>query len=567
MAESPAPSASRALYESRRPQMFPKLTAEQISRLQPHGDCRDTRAGEVLIEPGERHRSLIVVLSGSLEVSLPGVAQEQITILLPGDFAGEISTLRGISGFVRVRVAEAGTVLVVREEQLRNIVQTDAELSEIFMRAFILRRMGLIASGQSDVMLVGSRHSADTLRLQEFLTRNAYPFISVDIENDPGVRELLERFHVRPDEIPVVVCRGEFVFRNPRNQDIVECLGMNPQIDLSQVRDLIVVGAGPAGLAAAVYAASEGLDVLVLEATAPGGQAGSSSKIENYLGFPTGISGQALAGRALVQSQKFGARVSVAWPAVKLHCDRWPYGVELADGRVVSAKSVIVATGAQYRQLPLENLTRFTGQGVYYAATHLEAKLCNGEDIVIVGGGNSAGQAAVFLAGTCRHVHIMVRSSGLAESMSRYLIRRIEENPHITLHTHTELSALDGSDKLERVTWYCRTQNTTHTDDISHVFLMTGAVPNTQWLRQCVALDDKDFVRTGSDLSQDDLSRAGWPLQRPPHLSETSLPGIFAVGDVRSGSVKRVASAVGEGSICVQFVHRTLPDLAQLAHP
>ena len=563
MSIDPELNPAQALYESRRPQMFPKLSAAQIERLEPHGRRVATRAGDVLIESGERHGSLIVILSGVLDASRSGVAGGHITQLSAGDFAGEISTLRGINGFVRVTVIEPGEVLVIDGDHLRTIVQTDAELSEIFMRAFILRRMGLIASG-SDVMLIGSRHSADTLRLREFLTRNAYPFTPVEFESDPGVADLLEKFQVQAHELPVVICRGDKVLRRPRNRDIVECLGMNPQIDVDKVRDVIVIGAGPAGLSAAVYAASEGLDVLVVESVAPGGQAGSSSRIENYLGFPTGISGQALAGRALVQSQKFGALVHVTWQVVKLHCDRWPYGIELCDGRIVYAKSVVVASGAQYRNLPLDNLQRFTGLGIYYAATHLEAKLCKGEDIVIVGGGNSAGQAAVFLAGSCRHVHICVRAPGLAESMSHYLIRRIEENPHITLHSRTELTALEGTDRLERVSWLCRESGEAVTEPVSHVFLMTGAVPNTQWLQNCVLLDDKGFVRTGMDLTRDELTTARWPLQRSPFLSETSLPGVFAVGDVRAGSVKRVASAVGEGSVSIQFVHRAIPELVAL---
>lgn len=553
---------ARNLYQSRREQMFPKLSAAQIARLMAYGDRVETHADEVLVEPHERHRKLVVVLAGSIELLFPRPSQEELLgLLVPGDFAGELSTLRGLAGFVRVRVREPGAVLMIDDERLRTVVQTDAELSEILMRAFILRRMGLIAGGQSEVMLLGSRHSADTLRLQEFLTRNAYPFTSIDLNDDPGVQELLERFHVRPEEIPVVICRSERVFRNPSNRDIVECLGMNPQIDTAKVCDLIVVGAGPAGLSAAVYAASEGLDTLVIEATAPGGQAGSSSKIENYLGFPTGISGQALAGRALVQTQKFGASVSIAWEAVRLRCDLRPYGVELPNGRIVRAHSIVVATGAQYRKLPLENLARFTGAGVYYAATHLEAKLCKGEDIIIVGGGNSAGQAAIFLAGSCRHVHMVVRADGLADSMSSYLIRRIEESPHITLHSRTQITALAGTDRLERVSWYCSSSDSAQTQDIAHVFLMTGAIPNTQWLEQCVALDDKSFVRTGPDLRAEDLRQANWPVQRAPYLLETSLHGIFAVGDVRSGSVKRVASSVGEGSICIQFVHQVLREM------
>jgi thioredoxin reductase (NADPH) len=485
-----------------------------------------------------------------------------VTVLEAGDFAGEMSTLRGVPGFARIRVRNAGEVLAISDESLRHLVQADSEISEIFMRAFILRRMGIVASGQSEAMLLGSRHSPGTLRLQEFLTRNSYPYVSVDIDTDSGVQALLERFHVTIDEIPVLIGRCGRVFRNPSIQQVADFLQMNPEIDDSKVQDLVVVGAGPAGLAAAVYAASEGLDVLVVEANAPGGQAGTSSKIENYLGFPTGISGMALAGRALVQSQKFGANVNVACEARHLRCDRRPYALELSDGRVVQTSTIIIATGAKYREPALANLPNFIGAGIYYAATHLEAKLCENEEIVIVGGGNSAGQAAVFLAGGCRHVHMLVRSEGLAESMSRYLIRRIEENPRITLHTRTQITSLDGTEHLERVGWHNDSTGQTEVRDISSVFLMTGAVPNTAWLDGCVALDDKGFVRTGSELHAGDLTKANWLLPRAPYLLETSLPGVFAVGDVRCDSVKRIASAVGEGSICVQFVHRALRELS-----
>jgi thioredoxin reductase (NADPH) len=551
------------LLEKRREQVFPKLTPGQIERLEAHGQRTATRAGEVLVEPGDRHHALLVVLSGSLEVALPGMrGEELLTVLVPGDFSGEMSTLRGVAGFTRIRARESGAVLEIDEESLRDVVQTDAELSEILMRAFILRRMGLVASGQADAMLLGSRHSAATLGLRKFLTRNAYPYVSVDVDTDSDVQELLDRFQVAMDDIPVLIGRCGRVFRNPSIQQVAEFLQMNPAIDDAAIHDLVVVGAGPAGLAAAVYAASEGLDVLVVEATAPGGQAGTSSRIENYLGFPTGISGQALAGRALVQSQKFGAKVNVACHATGLRCERRPYEIELSDGRAVQASTVLIATGAKYRELNLENLSRFIGAGVYYAATHLEAKLCEGEEIAIVGGGNSAGQAAVFLAGSCRHVHIVVRSGGLADSMSRYLIRRIEDNPNITLHTHSEITGLEGEDRLERTIWRSAVDGSIDTCDIGHLFLMTGAAPNTRWLQGCVALDDKDFVRTGSDLRPEELAAAGWSLPRAPHLLETSLPGVFAVGDVRSGSVKRIASAVGEGSICVQFVHRVLREIS-----
>jgi thioredoxin reductase (NADPH) len=551
------------LYEKRREQMFPKLSSAQMERIEAYGRRLRTTADTVLVEPGQRHHDLYVVVEGSLEVSLPGMhGEELVTLLLAGDFAGEMNTLRGAPGFVRIRVRESGEVLAINEDRVRDLVQTDAEISEMFMRAFILRRMGLVASGQSDAMLVGSRFSPATLRLREFLTRNNYPYQNIDVDTDAGVQALLDRFNVDVEHVPVLIGRCGRVFRNPSIQQVADFLQMNPSFDESKVHDLVVVGAGPAGLAAAVYGASEGLDVLVVEANAPGGQAGTSSRIENYLGFPTGISGMALAGRALVQSQKFGANVSVACHATRLRCDTRPYTLELSDGREIQASTVVVASGARYRGLALPNLAGFLNAGIFYAATHLEAKLCEQQEIAIVGGGNSAGQAAVFLAGGCRHVHILVRSDGLSESMSRYLIRRIEENPRITLHARTQITALLGNDRLEGITWHNDATGETQSREIAHVFLMTGAIPNTAWLDGCVALDEKGFVRTGADLRPEDLAQAAWLLPRAPHLLETSLPGVYAVGDVRSGSVKRVAAAVGEGSICVQFVHRALRDLA-----
>ena len=531
--------------------MFPKLAPAQLARLAAHGTRAATRSGEVLVEPGDRQQRLLVVLEGSLEVEH---GQERVTLLERGDFSGELSTLRGTGGFTRISVREPGSVVALDAGRLREIVQTDAELSEILMRAFILRRMGLLAAGNADVTLLGSRHSAGTLKLREFLTRNAHPFVSMDVEADAGAQALLDRFRVSVDEVPVVIGSCGRVFRNPSVSDLARYLQMNPAMDESGVHDLIVVGAGPAGLSAAVYAASEGLNVQVVEALAYGGQAGSSSKIENYLGFPTGISGQALAGRAFVQAQKFAANINVACQAVRLDCERRPYELELADGRRLKTKSVIIATGAQYRNPECSEVARFIGAGVYHAATHLESKLCQGEEVAVVGGGNSAGQAAVFLAASCRQVRMLVRGAGLAESMSRYLIRRIEESPNIALHTRSEICALEGNGRLERI--QVRHPAGEEWRDIAHVFLMTGAAPNTQWLDGCVALDDKGFVLTGLDLRPEHLS--DWPLARAPYLLETSLPGVFAVGDVRSGNVKRIASAVGEGSICVQFVHRSL---------
>jgi thioredoxin reductase (NADPH) len=439
------------------------------------------------------------------------------------------------------------------------LVQTDAELGEILMRAFILRRVELIAAGVGDIVLVGSTYSAGTLRIREFLTRNGHPYSYIDVERDSDVQNLLDSFQISAGEIPVLICRGQVVLRNPSNQEIADCLGFNESVDQTQVRDLVVIGAGPSGLAAAVYGASEGLDVLMLETSSPGGQAGSSSRIENYLGFPTGISGQELAARAYNQAQKFGAHMLVA-RAARLICNRKPYVVELENGTRISTRTIVISTGAQYRKLSVENLSRFEGAGVYYGATFVEAQLCGGEEVIVVGGGNSAGQAAVFLAQTAKRVHILVRSNSLAASMSRYLIRRIEKSPNIILRPQTEIVAVDGKDHLESVYWRNSQTGQTEKHEISHLFIMTGADPNTRWLDGCIALDDKGFIKTGPDLSPDNLSMASWPLTRQPYLLETTLPGVFAVGDVRNGSIKRVASAVGEGSTAISFVHKALQE-------
>ena len=561
--ETPAPGAAPvSLYNGeRKDQTFPTLTPAQIARLTPHGETMAVRKGQILTEPGDRHRKLFVVLSGSLEVVLPTMTGEKLVIVVePGSFTGEMSNLRGVGGLTRTRVREDGEVLAITDDQLRIVVQTDARLSELMMRAFILRRVLLVSAQQGDVILIGSRHSAGTLRVQQFLSRNAFPFVNLDVDSDPSVQALLDRFHVTVNDIPVVICRGENMAKNPSNEQLAECLGMNPHIDSETVRDVIVIGAGPAGLAAAVYAASEGMNVLVLESTAPGGQADSSSRIENYLGFPTGISGQALAGRALVQAQKFGTEVAIANSAIRLRCEPKPFEIELSGARLVRGRAIIIASGVEYRKLALSNIERFHGVGIYYAATYIEAQLCKDEDIVVIGGGNSAGQAAVFLASNCKHVHLLVRSNGLAESMSRYLVRRIEDTPNITLRTCTQITDLEGDSRLERVTWHCTLDNRTETNAIRHVFLMTGAVPNTSWLEGCLALDEKGFVRTGTDLNANDMTSGRWPLTRQPYMFETTVPRIFAVGDVRCGSVKRVAAAVGEGSACVQLVHRALAE-------
>ena len=549
----PAPLTSRLDH------VFPTLTPEQIARIAAHGRVRRVQRGEMLIEAGEQDQRFFVVTAGHIEVVRPsGATEDLVTVHRRGQFTGEANMISGRRGLLRMRAGESSEVIELDREQLLALVQTDSELSDILMRAFILRRVELIAYGFGDAVLLGSSHAPGTLRIKEFLTRNGHPYSYIDLDRDAGVQDLLDRFHVGVADVPVLVCRGVVALRNPTNQQIAECLGFNDAIDQTQVRDLVIVGAGPAGLAAAVYGASEGLDVLVLESDSPGGQAGWSSKIENYLGFPTGISGQDLAGRAYTQAQKFGAQLIIAKGATQLACDRKPYAVQIDDGPRVPARTVVIATGAQYRRLALENLSQFDGAGVYYGATFVEAQLCRGEEVVVVGGGNSAGQAAVFLAQSAKRVHMVVRSRGLAESMSRYLIRRIEQNPAIVLRSGTEIIALEGGDHLERVRWRDDQTGGIETHDIEHVFVMTGAVPGTGWLAGCVALDAKGFIKTGPDLSPDDLAAAHWPLARAPYLLETSRPGVFAVGDVRAGNIKRVASAVGEGSIAVALVHRVL---------
>jgi thioredoxin reductase (NADPH) len=536
--------------------LFPTLTAAQVARVAAHGRRRPVARGDVLVEAGSHAVPFFVVVQGELRVA--DTAETIVVTHRPGQFSGEVNMLSGRRAMAEMRVSESGEVIELTRDQLLGLVQTDAELSEIFMRAFILRRIELIARDSGDVVVIGSAHSAGTLGVREFLTRNGYPFHYIDLDRDAAAQELLDRFHVAADEVPVLICRGETVLRNPSNTQIADCLGFNDPIDQTTVRDLVIVGGGPAGLAAAVYGASEGLDVLVLESGSPGGQAGSSSRIENYLGFPLGISGLDLTGRAYAQAQKFGARIMIAKAATGLACDRPSYTVHIEGGSHVAARAVVIATGAEYRRPALEHLSGLQGAGVYYGATPMEAQLCLGEEVIVVGGGNSAGQAAVFLAQTVRRVYLLVRGTGLADTMSRYLIRRIETNPSIVLLTETEIVALEGNGHLEGVRWRNQRTASEETHAIRHLFLMTGAVPNTHWVERCLVLDDKGFIKTGPELSREDLSGAGWPLTRPPYLLETSRPGVFAVGDVRSGNVKRVASAVGEGSIAIAFVHQVL---------
>jgi thioredoxin reductase (NADPH) len=548
------------LTSSRIEKIFPKLTPAQIGRIAAHGRTRSVQPGDVLIEQGDTSVPFFVVITGEVEIVRPfGTNETLITIHGDGEFTGEVNMLSGRRSLVRARASKPGKVIELDHQDLLGLVQTDAELSDILMRAFILRRVELIAAGVGDLILIGSVFSAGTLRIKEFLMRNGHPYSYIDLEQDPDVQNLLDSFQIIASDVPVLICRGQVVLRNPGNQQIADCLGFNESIDQTQVRDLVVVGAGPSGLAAAVYGASEGLDVVVLETGSPGGQAGSSSKIENYLGFPTGISGQDLAGRAYIQAQKFGAKILIA-RATRIVCDHRPYIVEAENAARIPARTVLITTGAQYRKLPLKNLSRFEGAGVYYGATFVERQLCGGEEVIVVGGGNSAGQAAVFLAQTTKRVHVLVRSASLAASMSRYLIRRIEESPNVIVRPHTEIVALEGNHHLESVRWQNSNTGQTEMHNIRHIFVMTGADPNTGWLNGCIVLDAKGFINTGPDLSIENLSAAGWSLKRQPYLLETSLPGIFAAGDVRGGSIKRVASAVGEGSTAISFVHKIIQE-------
>jgi thioredoxin reductase (NADPH) len=535
--------------------MFPKLDDGQIERLGAFGERRHAQAGEVIVDQGDSHHGVFVVLDGSVELLNSSQGDGPVIHLFGrGEFTGEVNMLSGRRSLIRLRARDASTVLEIDRVHLRQIMQMDVALGETFLNAFIQRRVYLIAHSVGDAVLIGSAHSSDTLRLREFLTRNGHPHTYLDVETDPSVPGLLGQFGIPATEIPVLICRGESALRNPTNAQAAACFGLNDEIDQSEVCDLIVVGAGPSGLAAAVYGASEGLNVLVIERNAPGGQAGSSSRIENYLGFPLGISGQELAGRAFVQAEKFGARISIARSATQLTTARAPYTLALDDGKSVRGRSVIMAAGSRYRRLDLPNLAQFEGVGIYYGATRVEAGFCGDQEITVVGGGNSAGQAALFLSAIARHVYLLVRGPGLASTMSQYLISRIEGSAQITLMTWTQIDALEGGEHLDRIHWRNTQSGARGTLQTPHVFVMTGADPNSEWLDGKMELDAKGFIKTGTDVGP------AWPLRRSPYLLESSLPGVFAVGDIRAGSVKRVASAVGEGSMAVQMVHKFLAE-------
>jgi thioredoxin reductase (NADPH) len=533
----------------------PTLNREHIERIRSVAQLRSMRSGEVLYEPSCPDIPLFVVLDGTVSISRTGEDDKILAVREPGQFTGEMSVISGSRSLLTARVTKDGAVLELTREKVLSLMAKDTELGDILMGAFVARRLLMIQLGEGNVVLFGTKSSARTLALREFLTRNGHPFTYNDIDAESCDGELMEKLAVRNGEIPVVYCNRRYVLRNPSIAELTACLDLNINIDKG-VRDVLVIGAGPAGLAAAVYAASEGLKTLVIEKSAPGGQAGSSSKIENYLGFPTGLSGQELANRSIAQAQKFGAQLMVAQSVVHIDSSRQPYKVILESGLKFNARSIVIATGAQYARLPVEEAEAFTGRGVYYNATYMEAQLCDSEEIAVVGGGNSAGQAAVFLAQTSSKVHLLVRSRKLSESMSQYLIARIEAHPRIEIHYLTQIVAVTGTAHLESIEWKDDSSGVEVSRPIRHVFVMAGAAPRTEWLEDSFVLDKKGFIVTGPDLAE--YRNLEWPLSRSPLLLETSVPGIFAVGDARAGSVKRVASAVGEGAMAVHLVHRFL---------
>ncbi|MGV2292485.1 FAD-dependent oxidoreductase [Trinickia sp. YCB016] len=537
---------------SRYHQVYPTLDETQLAILERYGERRKLKAGDILYSEGDRHTGMFAILSGMIEAIRSSVDGPQfLGTHGAGSFTGEVGTLAGRAASATTRVVADGEVIVIDEESLHELVVAEAELSETIMRAYILRRVAIIQGQHVGLVVIGSTSSFPTLRLRHFLSRNGQPSAYFDIVEHAATKDLLARYGVTEADIPIVVTTQGLVLTQPTLRAVADAIGLSPDRLDGEHFDLVVVGAGPAGLAAAVYAASEGLKVAVLDAKAPGGQAGTSSKIENYFGFPTGISGQALAGRGLSQCRKFGAEVGVPIEALTINCtDTQSFHIGLDHDERVYARTVVIASGARYRKPELPRLEHFEGRGVYYSATFMEGGFCRDEEVIVVGGGNSAGQAAVFLARSARHVHIVVRGEGLRASMSSYLIRRIKAATNITLHARTQIVELCGESRLEAIRW--DRQGQIEHKSIRHVFLFLGATPNTRWLGDCVALDKDGFVLTGAETGD------RWKESRPPHDLETSRPGIFAAGDVRSGSVKRVAAAVGEGAGAIQAVHQYL---------
>lgn len=555
-----------SLIETRRHQLFPVLNAAQVLSMRRFASGPEHRfgAGERIYEVGDRNVPAWLVIEGAIEVvRRDGLGHEEpITVHEAGQFSGEISQLAGHGSLAAATAGPEGCLAVPLDSvHLRALVIGAAELGEIVMRALILRRVGLIECGTAGSVLVGRPGEAHLVRLQGFLARNGYPHTTIDAANDVEGRALVERLGIEPDEMPLMVCPIGSVLKCPTNAQVGVCLGMIPTLDPSRIHDVAIVGAGPAGLAASVYAASEGLSVIVLDQRAIGGQAGASARIENYLGFPTGISGQALAGRAFTQAQKFGAELAIPLEVVKIDCSarersaQAPVRLELSDGSIVQAKTVVIASGARYRRPEIERLSDFEGHGVSYWASSVEARLCAGAEVALVGGGNSAGQAVVFLAPQVKRLHLVIRRDGLEATMSRYLIDRISALDNVELHADSEITTLeaDPAGDLGGAVIRNRLTGESRTLPLRHVFLFVGADPNADWLAGCIGLDEAGFVRTGAASGA--ATDARHPVLSP---LETNRNGIFAIGDVRSGSTKRVAAAVGEGAAVVAQIHAYL---------
>jgi thioredoxin reductase (NADPH) len=553
-----------SVIETRAHQLFPVLDADQLETAKrfASGPARDFAPGAIVFDVGERNIPIWLLLKGSIEViRRDGLGREStITTLGVGQFSGEVSQLAGQETLAFARAgAEGCTALPLDAAHVRALLIGSAEIGEVMMRAFILRRVGLIEGGGVGSVLVGQPDAADLVRLEGFLGRNGYPYTMLDAATSDG-KALVERYGVLADELPIMICPNGTLLKRPSDVEAAACLGITPELDPDTVYDVAIVGAGPAGLATAVYAGSEGLSALVLDERAFGGQAGASSRIENYLGFPTGISGMGLAGRAFNQALKFGVKIAIPLEVTRLDCGGSGKDgenllrLELKNGGAVRARTVVIATGVQYRRPAIPNLAEFEGAGVSYWATAVEAKLCDGEEIALVGGGNSAGQAVVFLAPKVKRLHLVVRSDGLEASMSRYLIERIGALPNVELHTRTEIVGLEGDKAhgLSAVIFKDRDSGATHRCPLRHLFLFIGADPNVGWLKGCVATDKNGFVTTGAENGG---VVAGVHALLP---LETSHPGVFAVGDIRAGSTKRVAAAVGEGAAVVAQIHRVL---------
>lgn len=537
------------------PDIYPRLDAAQLEVVARYGRCRTCAPGEVLFEQGERDARFYVLSSGAVDiVERRYEGDRQVAQALGGTFLGDTAMFTGQPTVLAGIVREESRVLEVEGAALRRLVAEQSAIGDVLLRSFTARRAWLEGHGYGQARLIGSRWSRETFALRDFMARNQVPFRYHDVESDDESRALLEALGISPCDTPVLVC-GTGVHRNPTVECLATQLGLRVEVG-QEPYDVLVVGAGPAGLAAAVYAASEGLRTLVVDGSAPGGQAGTSSKIENYLGFPTGLSGDELARRATLQARKFGVTMSTPTSVTELLCDGGHQSARLDDGQTVAARSVVIATGASYRRLPLDDCRRYEGLGVYFGATHTEALQCAGETVVIVGGGNSAGQAAVFLGGHAARVLLVVRGDSLAASMSRYLIDRIEKQPNVTLRARTEVAGVGGNGHLETVLLRGRDGAREETVETPSLFVMIGADPHTDWLAGCVGLDPRGFVVTGPDAERHpDFARHWCRPERSPSMLETTRPGVFAVGDVRSGSVKRVASAVGEGAMAVQLVH------------